>query len=74
MIESGYLGGKGGGGGARGGRLIVCWDEMMIWDDKQEDEGVKKEAAEMAKGSPSGLGGKNIDKNNDRGLKKWLNS
>ena len=61
-------------GGAREGRLIVCWDEMMRWDDNQEDEGLKKEGADMAKEASSGLGGENVDKNNDLWLKKGMNS
>jgi len=57
-----------------GGRLIVRLRSRSRWDDSQEDEGLKKEAADMAKESSSGLGGKNVDKSNDLGLKKWMNS
>ena len=46
----------------------------MRWDDNQEGVGLKEEGADMAQEASSGLGGKNMDKNNDRGLKKWLNS
>ena len=52
------------------GRLIVRLRSQSRWDDKQEDEGLKKEAADMAKESSSGLGGKNVAKINDLGLEK----
>ena len=70
MIGSGYLGGRVGWCAARGGRLIVRLRSQRRWDDKQEDEGLKKEAADMAKESSSCLGGKNVAKHNDLGLKK----
>ena len=71
MIGSGYLGGRIGWYAARGGgRLIVRHRSQSRWDDKQEDEGLKKEAADMAKESSAGLGGKNVAKKNDLGLKR----
>ena len=57
-----------------GGRLIVRLRSRSRWDDSQEDEGLKKKAADMDKESSSGLGGKNVAKNNDLGLRKCVNS
>ena len=74
MIESEYLSAKESGGGARCVRLSVRLRSQSRWDDKQEDEGLKKEAADMAKESSSSLGGKNVDKMNDLGLEKGRNS
>ena len=64
MNEPGYLGGKTGSCHPN----IPTRDQIRIQDDSQEDEGLKKEAADMAKESPSGLGGKNVAKKNDLGL------
>ena len=65
MNEPGYLGGKTGSCHPN----IPTRDQIRIQDDSQEDEGLKKEAADMAKESSSGLGGKNVAKKNDLGLK-----
>ena len=74
MIEPGYSSGKIGWCAAKGGRLIVRLRSQSRWDDKQEDEGLKKEGADMANDASSGLGGENVDKNNDLWLKKGMNS
>ena len=66
MIESGYLGGKIGLCAARGGRLIDRLRSQSRWDDKQEDEGLKKEAAGMSQVVVIGSRGKNVAKNDGR--------
>ena len=70
MVGSGYLGGK-----TRSCHPnIPTRNQIKIQDDRQEIEGLKKEAADMAKKSSSSLGGKNVAKMNDLGLEKGRNS
>ena len=70
MVGSRYLGGKPGSCHPN----IRTRNQIKNQDDRQEDEGLKKEAADMAKESSSGMGGKNVAKKNDLGLKTWVNS
>ena len=53
---------------------IPTRNQIKIQDDRQEEEGLKMEAADMGKKSSSGLEGKNVAKMNDFGLKKGGNS
>ena len=70
MNESGYLCGKTGSCHPN----IPTRNQIRIQDDNPEDEGLKKEAADMAKESSSGLGGKYVAEKNDLGLEKGGNS
>ena len=70
MVGSGYLGGKTGSCHPN----IPTRNQIKIQDDRQEIEGLKKEAADMAKESSSSLGGENVAKKNDLGLEKGRNS
>ena len=66
MVGSGYLGGK-----TRSCHPnIPTRNQIQIQDDRREGKGLKKEAADMAKKSSSGLGWKSVAKNNDLGMKK----
>ena len=70
MAGSRYLGGKTGNCHPN----IPARNQVKIRNDGQEEEGLKKEGADMGKKSSSGLEGKNVVKMNDFGLKKEGNS
>ena len=70
MAGSRYLGGKTGSCHPN----IPTRNQIKIQNDRQEGEGLKMEAADMGKKSPSGLEGKNVAKMNDFGLTKGGNS